>query len=144
MILSTKRTLICTFLLWVFNVCFAQSRQAIDSLHRRLAEASDDTTRINAEIRLCLLHRLGNTDSSIFYGQRALEAANNLHYVPGQIQALSFMCIATEQQGNLPRSLEMGFEALRLADETKMQYLAGPALDGIGEAYIVLKDYPQA
>ena len=145
MIQSIKRTFIGIFLLsFVFHVCPGQRRQAIDSLHRLLAEALDDTSRINAEIRLCLLHRLGNTDSSILYGQRALESANRVHYVPGQIQALSFMCIVTEQQGNLPGSLEMGFGALRLADENNMHRLAAPALDGIGETYIILKDYSRA
>jgi len=142
---SIKRTLIYIFLLSLgFNPCFGQTRQAIDSLHRRLSEARDDTSRINIEIQLCLLHRLGNTDSSVLYGLRALESAKVIHYLHGQIQALSFMCIATEQQGNLPKSLEMGFEALRLAGDNNMDLSASPALDGIGEAYIILKDYTKA
>jgi tetratricopeptide (TPR) repeat protein len=145
MIQSIKGTPGCIFLLsFVFNVCFAQTRQAVDSLHRQLAETQDDTSRIKTQIQLCLLHRLGNTDSSVFYGQLALESAKRIHYLPGRIQALSFMCIATEQQGNLPRSLEMGFEALRLAEDNNMHVFASPALDGIGETYITLKDYPKA
>ena len=140
-----KRTLAIIFLLFfATNFGSAQTKEAIDQLHRQLAAAKDDTSRINTEVALCLLHRLGNTDSALFYGQRALESANRIHYLPGQIQALSFMCIVMEQQGNLPKSLELGFKALRLAEENHMESLAGPALDGIGETYIVLKDYPKA
>ena len=62
----------------------------------------------------------------------------------GQISVLGFMCIVTEQRGNLPKSLELGFKALQLGQEHHLETLAGPALDGIGEAYIILKDYPKA
>ena len=116
----------------------------MDSLQHQLASAKDDTTRIKAQIALCLLYRLGNTDSSLMYGEQALEAAEKMKYIPGQISALGFMCIVTEQRGNLPRSLELGFRALQLGEEYHLESLAGPALDGIGEAYIILKDYPKA
>ncbi len=145
MIRPIRKKLICIFLLSVgCSFGFAQTRQAIDSLHMRLAEAKDDTSRINAQIALCLLHRLGNTDSSLMYGQQALESAEKINYIPGQISVLGFMCIVTEQRGNLPKSLELGFKALQLGQKYHLEPLAGPALDGIGEAYIILKDYPKA
>jgi len=128
----------------VLNFGFAQTRQAVDSLHRQLASAKDDTSRINAQIALCLLYRLGNTDSSLMYGEQALESAERIKYISGQISALGFMCIVTEQRGNLPKSLELGFKALQLGEEHRLEDLAGPALDGIGEAYIILKDYQKA
>jgi len=128
----------------VLNFGFAQTRQAVDSLHRQLASAKDDTSRINAQIALCLLYRLGNTDSSLMYGEQALESAERINYIPGQISALGFMCIVTEQRGNLPKSLELGFKALQLGEEHRLETLMAPALDGIGEAYIILKDYQKA
>jgi tetratricopeptide (TPR) repeat protein len=128
----------------VSNFGFAQTRQAVDSLQHQLANAKDDTTRINAQIALCLLYRLGNTDSSLMYGEQALESAERINYIPGQISVLGFMCIVTEQRGNLPKSLELGFRALQLGEEHGLETLSGPALDGIGEAYIILKDYPKA
>jgi hypothetical protein len=94
----------------VLNFGFAQTRQAVDSCTDQLASAKDDTSRINAQIALCLLYRLGNTDSSLMYGEQALESAERINYIPGQISALGFMCIVTEQRGNLPKSLELGFK----------------------------------
>ncbi len=123
------------------SLCIAQTAKEIDSLQHQLADAKDDTSRINAQIALCLLYRLGNTDSSLMYGQQALKSAEKIKYTPGEIAALGFMCIVTEQQGNLPKSMELGFKALQLAQEHNLESLAAPALDGIGEAYIILKDY---
>ena len=140
-----RKKLICIFLLSLgCSFAFAQTMQAIDSLHRLLTEAKDDTSRIDAEIGLCRLYRLGNTDSSLIYGQRALKSAQKINYYVGEIVALSFMCIATGQQGNLPKSLELGFKALQVAEEHHLESFAGAALYGITEAYILLKDYPKA
>jgi signal transduction histidine kinase len=125
-------------------ITFAQTRQAINILQQRLANANNDTDRVNALADLCLLYRLGNTDTSMIYGQEAVELAQKIDYVRGQITALGYMCIVAEQQGNLPRSLELGFRAKRLAEDHSLQHLTGPATDGIGEAYIILKDYPKA
>jgi two-component system NtrC family sensor kinase len=127
---------------WVIGI--SQTRKAVDSFQHQLANSKDDTSRINAQIALCFLYRLGNTDSSLIYGQQALESAEKIKYVRGQITVLGFMCIVTEQRGNLPQSLELGFKALQLAQEHHIENLTGPALNGIGEAYIILEDYPKA
>ena len=125
-------------------LCFSQTREDIDSLQRQLANAKDDTSRINAQVSLCLLYRLGNTDSSIMYGQQALKSAEKINYIQGQVSALGFMSIVYEQRGNLPQSLDLGFRSLQLAQQYHLGRFAGAALDGIGEAYILLKDYPKA
>jgi two-component system NtrC family sensor kinase len=140
----TKKFTFTFLFLLVCNFAFTQTRKAIDSLQDQLANAKDDTSRINAQIALCLFYRLGNTDSSLVYGQQAMESAEKIKYIRGQISVLGFMCIVMEQRGNLPKSLELGFKALQLAEEYDLELLAGPALDGIGEAYIILKDCPKA
>src|SRR3954467_4308708 len=118
MIQPIRRKLICVFVLSLgCTFGFAQTREAIDGLHKRLTEAKDDTSRINAQIALCLFYRLGNTDSSLMYGKLALESAEKINYIRGQITVLGFMCIVTEQRGNLPGSLELGFKSLRLGEE---------------------------
>jgi signal transduction histidine kinase len=122
----------------------SQTKESINVLHSQLANAKDDTSRINAQVALCLLHRLGNTDSSLLYGQHALNLANRIGYIAGQISALGFMTIVTEQQGNLAKSLELGFKSLQLADQYHLYTLGGPAMDGIAEVYILLGDYEKA
>src|ERR1041385_7745447 len=86
----------------VSNFGFTQTKEDVDSLQHQLANARYDTSRIKAQIALCLLYRLGNPDSSLVYGQQALVAAEKINYIRGQIGVLGLMCIVMEQRGNLP------------------------------------------
>ena len=131
----------------VFLSCltgFTQNQKVIDSLHHRLAMAKNDRSRIHAQIDLSSTYRLGNTDSSVYYGEVALSLAQKINYPVGEILALSFMSITLGQVGNLSRALEMAFKALQIAKSNDLESFASPALNSIGEIYIVLKDYPKA
>ncbi|MCB0659016.1 MAG: hypothetical protein KDC57_22890, partial [Saprospiraceae bacterium] len=130
------------FLSLIGSVGFTQTRVAIDSLNHQIEIAKDDTSRIKAQAFLCLLYRLGNTDSSIFYGQQALKSARQINYPEGEILALGYMSITMEQIGNLSKALEMAFKALQIAKTNRLECEA--ALNAIGETYIILKDYPKA
>ena len=93
---------------------------------------------------LCYEYRLGNADSSLLYGNRALENSRKINYHVGEVLSLGFMAITTHQTGNLPKALEMGFEALRIAKANNLEDHTGAALNALGETYIVLQDYPKA
>src|SRR5438477_397867 len=139
-----KKFILVVLLLFAGCIGFTQTREAIDNLKHQLAIAKDDTSRINAQINLCSIYRLGNTDSSLFYGQQALKVAQEINYYAGEILVLSFMGITIEQLGNLPKALEMLFKALQIAKSNNLENLTSPTLNGIGEVYIILKDYPKA
>jgi len=130
-------------LAFAYNCGFAQTKAVIDSLQRQLALAKDDTSRVNAQAYLCLAYRLGNTDSSLFYGQQALTTARQINYPAGEILALSFLSITTQQMGNLPKALELAFKALQIGNANHLVN-SEAALNAIGETYIILKDYPKA
>ncbi|MBS1621192.1 MAG: tetratricopeptide repeat protein [Bacteroidetes bacterium] len=138
-----KKKLVLILFLFVSNLGIAQTPEAIGNLHHQIAIAKDDTSRINQQAFLCLLYRLGNADSSLFYGELALKAARKINYVKGEVLALSFMSITLVQMGNLPKALETGFKAIEMAKANGLKNYEG-ALNAIGEAYIVLKDYPKA
>jgi len=139
------KTFIFTFLFaFICSIGFTQTREAIDSLHHQLATAKDDTSRIQIQIQLCYFYRLGNADSSVFYGQQAFESAQKINYSKGEILSLGFMSITMGQLGNFPKALEMSFKALKLAQSNNQEYLTTPALNAIGEVYTALKDYPRA
>ena len=110
-----KKKLVLILLLFVSNLGIAQTPEAIGNLQHQIAIAKDDTSRIKQQAYLCLLYRLGNSDSSLFYGQQALESARKINYVQGEILALSFMSITLEQMGNLPKALETAFKAIEIA-----------------------------
>jgi signal transduction histidine kinase len=136
-----------TTTIFVFLSCitgFTQSRKLIDSLHHQLAMAKDDQSRIHTQIELCSNYRLGNSDSSIYYGQMAISLAQKNNYPAGEILALSFLSLTLGQVGNLSKALEMAFKALQIAKSNNLERFTTPALNSIGEIYIVLKDYPKA
>ena len=139
-----KSFLFTIFFLMVCSIGFTQTREAIDNLQHQLAIAKDDTSRIKVQAYLCLLYRLGNTDSSLLYGQQALKSARQINYPTGEILALSFMSITMEQMGNLPKALEMAFKALQIGKTNQLESKCEAALNAIGETYIILKDYPKA
>ncbi len=139
-----KRFIFTFFLAFLWFIGFAQTRETIDSLQHQLAIAKDDTSRINTQIQLCYVYRLGNTDSSLLYGQQALKSSQQIKYPKGEIRALSYMSITMNQLGNLPKVLEMAFKALQIAKANHLENKAGGALNALGETYIILKDYPKA
>ena len=136
-----KRLILIFLSVLTWSVVFTQTRATIDSLQHQLAIAHDDVSRINILTGLCFTYRLGYTDSSILYGQQALKLSRQIHYLRGEILALSFMAITTEQQGNLPKAMGIAFEALQIAKENGVEGFATPAMNAIGEVYIILKDF---
>ena len=139
-----KLLIAAILLLFVWNIGLTQSRKKIDDLHNQLAIAKDDTSRIKVKIDLCSLHRLGNTDSSVLYGQEALKESQQINYPAGEILALGFMSVNLEGMGNYSKALEMAFKALQIAKDNDLEKLTSPALNAIGETYTILKDYHRA
>ena len=128
MIRCTRKLLIFIFLSSVAcPSAFGQTSYDFDLLYRQLADAKDDTGRINAQIALCGLYRLVNTDSSLFYGEQALESAKGINYFQGQILALGTMSIVMDERVNLPKSMELGFKALQIAEEHHLDSFAASA-----------------
>src|SRR5580693_3899639 len=139
-----KKIVVALHLLLIWTIGFTQTRGTTDALKHQLSIAKDDTSRVKAQSGLCFAYRLGNTDSSLLYGQRALILSQKINYPAGEILALSNTSITLAQLGNLPKALEMAFKALQIAKTNKLEHLTGSALTTIGYIFIVLKDYPKA
>ncbi|HVW15881.1 MAG TPA: ATP-binding protein [Mucilaginibacter sp.] len=54
------------------------------------------------------------------------------------------MAVTMEQLGDLPQALGMAFKAIQIAKENNLESKTTPALNAIGETYIILKDYRRA
>ena len=135
---------IATLLLLASGTCYAQTKEVVDSLKSILVTTKNDTTKIYAQANLCDVYRFGNIDSSTFYGQQALKLARKINFIPGQILALGFLTAPAQQQGDYPKTLQLGFEAIQLAKEHHLDVLAAPALSNMAAVYANLKDYQKA
>ena len=73
------------FLFWSFSLpVFAQNYQQaiIDSLKKELSISKIDTSNVLTMVKLADQYKFSNVDSSLFYGQKALEALRKLN-IPG-------------------------------------------------------------
>ncbi len=113
--IKVKLLNIATLLLLASGTCYAQTKEVVDSLKSIFATTKNDTTKIYAQANLCDAYRFGNIDSSTFYGQQALKLARKINFIPGQILALGFLTAPAQQQGDYPKTLQLGFEAIQLA-----------------------------
>ncbi len=93
---------------------------------------------------LCYFYRYTNIDSSMFYGQSALALAQKNKFLRGEADALNKLGLAFREKGDLPKSLELEFKALKIAQENNYELEIVYCLRRIGHVYMDLKDYPKA
>src|ERR1700722_14317439 len=115
-----------------------------DSLMRRLAIVKEDTSRVLVMADLCYFYRYTNIDSSIFYGQGALTLAQQIKFMRGEADALNKLGLALREKGDLPKSLELEFKALKIARENNYELEIADCFRRIGHVYMDLNDYPKA
>jgi signal transduction histidine kinase len=139
-----KNFTIAVILSLVSCIAFTQSKETIDRLQQKLSLAKTDKDRVDVFVDLCASYRLGNSDSSLFYGQKGLELSQQIKYPKGEVLCLSFMGVTMRGMGNLPKGLEMSFKAIQIGKENKVEEFTAPALNAVGEIYTTLKDYPKA
>ncbi len=129
------------------SVGFAQSAQArlvLDSLKRQLTFVKHDTSRVLIMAELCLKYRSPKPDSALFFGEKALKLAQQIHFPQGEIRALAEVGRVLVDVGNLPKSLEMRFKALQIAESNHLTPQIALPLNYIGSIYYTLGDYPKA
>jgi len=139
-----KSITIMILLIGIANNGLAQRQQITDSLKHELAIAKQDTSRVLIMARLCALYRWSNTDSALFYGDRALTLAQQIKFPAGELYALATKSWALHTMGNLSKSLELGFRALQIGQDNQLGLQTGRALLAVGKCYLSLKDYPKA
>ncbi len=93
---------------------------------------------------LCAEYRYSLQDSALFYGEKAYTLATKIKFIKGAIYALGFQSFAILNSGDLPKALEISFEASRLGKEYQLEGHTTPALNTIGNIYFLLGDYSKA
>jgi two-component system NtrC family sensor kinase len=131
------------FLSLLCTIGFAQNRR-IDSLKHELVVAKQDTNRVLVMAQLCNFYRSVNPDSAQFYAQRALALARKINFPKGMVRALTNWGRVINDSGNLPKALQMQFEALQIAEENGLTAETGWPLNRIGSIYATLRDSAKA
>jgi signal transduction histidine kinase len=125
------------------SVCTAQNKFT-DSLIHQLSTAEEDTSRALIMADLCYFYRYTNIDSAIIYGQSALELSRTIKFSRGEADALNKLGLAYREEGDLPKSLDLEFQAFQIAENNGYTSEIRSCFRRIGHVYLDLNDYKTA
>ncbi len=123
----------------------AQRFERIDSLKSILTNSRlNDSVRLQLLVMLSNMYRRISPDSAILYGEQAVEQANKVKSIKGQINSLGFLSFAYYELGDLPKALGLALKAYQLAKDNHAEKYASASVTNIGYIYLKLEDYPKA
>ena len=119
------------------------NKKDIDSFRLLLLREKNDTARVNLlNLSARGFQLIGDTDSSLWYAQIALQLSQSIHYVKGEIDARSHLVRSALQIGNYPEALQSALYNLQLAEKLKDTVTIYEALRGLSFTYNAIGDYP--
>jgi signal transduction histidine kinase len=113
----------------------------IDSLNQRLRKTVEDTNRVKLLLEKGDLYFFTKPDSTRIITEEALQLAEKLNFLKGQIQALNNVAEAYRFVGDYPLALKMNFEALQLNRQMKDIDGEASSLGFIGFDYLEFREY---
>lgn len=122
------------------NILHTQSTIA-DSLLALYINTSDDFAKVDLLNELCIVARMINGDSSLFYGRKGLELAEEIGYIKGKCKNLIDLgttYILTKN--DVSKALESYIEAVQISENHEIAEIQGLALNLIGMVYLEYLD----
>ena len=122
------------------------SKTMLDSLKQKLEFVHDDSLKLQIMLQIASSYRNMKPDSAIYYGQEALQLAKQVKDIPAQMGAMAFSGYALIRQGNLPKALELGIEAIEMGKNLPVRIAGGigPNYLNLGELYLQIGDNDKA
>jgi two-component system, NtrC family, sensor kinase len=143
--MTMKKTAFTFLLSLACSLGFAQKAElSIDSLKYQLSMTKDDTSRILKLAHIGHHYGYQNFDSSIVYGQRALELLERNNFPRGKARVFFGMGCAYYIHGDISKALDTQLEGLQLAEKHHLDLEKSACLMGIGFCYNTLTDFPKA
>ena len=125
------------------NFIFAQNAEGkkhIDDVKATLSSSIADTNRVLLYSELCTAYQWNNTDSLNLYSGKGIALAQKLFFPRGEVRLLNNQAIALMFRGNIPKSLDILFDALDIAEKNNLPFETALCLNNIGACYSFLND----
>jgi len=135
-----KKAIVIILLTTLCNWSVAQNKLT-DSLKQLLTITNVDTSRVLVLTNLGLQYRNTNPDSSVYFVEKGLALARQIKFKRGEAFALTTIGLALREKGELPKALELQFQALQIAEPNNYPIEAAFCLRRIGLIYMDLADY---
>jgi len=116
-----------------------------DSLRYELRKTSIDTVKAAIMIQLAENLLYSNPDSAMYFGERALKIAERENLIQVQLGTIGFIGNTLINTGDLPKALELGFQAIEMAKDVPIRVAGiGPTIDNMGKIYYLIGNYEKA
>jgi tetratricopeptide (TPR) repeat protein len=116
-----------------------------DSLRFELRNAGTDTVKAAIMIQLAENLLYSNPDSAMYFGEKALEIAERENLIQVQLGTIGFIGNTLINTGDLPKALELGFQAIEMAKDVPIRVAGiGPTIDNMGKIYYLIGNYEKA
>ena len=112
----------------------------IDSLKHQLAITKSDTDRVLVIAELCDQFQNNDFPSLQVYSRKGIALAQKIKFSRGEIKILCYLANGLLLQGDLPKSLDLLFEALRISETEHLTAQTVLCLTYIGNAYSFVDD----
>jgi len=133
---------ICFFFLLIPQAVFSQNKN-IDSLRFAL-ERAEGKSKITTLLELCWEYRFVNADTARKFGLRALEMARQEHAKDLETEALHYVGVTHEAQGNYKEALTYEDQALTLGKKIGDSLKIANTLNNLGIINDEMGDYEKA
>jgi signal transduction histidine kinase len=120
---------------------FKAQNPYVDSLKREFATSKDDTSRSLILSDLSYYSRYTDIDTSLVYAERALTFSRRIGFLRGESRALGVLSLAYRDKGDLPKSIDLQFKSLRIAESNNYIVEKADCYRRIGVVYGDLRDY---
>jgi two-component system, NtrC family, sensor kinase len=113
-------------------------------LLQELSLVKTDTGTIVLKSRLSEAYRSNNPDTSLILANQALSKAREIGFKKGEIMALNVLSVLHREKGDLPYALQMGLQALKIAENEQLIYQWIYSLIRVGNVYLNVGDISKA
>jgi len=135
----------------VLSLLFSLSLQAQefmsfneDSLKNLLKKTGKDTARVDILLKLSESYFYKNPDSSVLYGDKALDLSRELNFTKGVLAGLFRSGAARRYLARYTEAIRMHQEQLQLGERLNDKYYQSTAIGLTGMNYLGLHDYDRA
>ncbi len=141
-----KKFLILLSFFLSINSSFSQKEggELIDSLKSRLISSPEDTGRVRLLGKLSFQYYKIDTDSGVYYAEKAIALAETLHWGLGLAFANNYLGINYGVKGNYPKALEFFHKSLSKYSEIGDQQGVALLSNNLGNFYRILKKFDKA
>jgi len=139
-----KKIIYILVLIFISNTCFAQNMKDVETLLKKLEQASNDTIKAGIYKDLCWIYRSDNLKLAADYGVKALQLYTLHNHILGQCDVLNKLGIVKRNTGEYSLALDYFFKILSIAEQPLCNNEIAYANNNICDVFIRLERFDKA